>query len=123
MGEYYGHDYHSAEETLAKRAEAARQLIRLLCGEKGKQLADSVCDGLWRAEWNFKQAAEKLVNASQFKVDFGYYLLHKCKSLKEARLYWEKATQAYSDDRKLKADVDFGQWSKKIQESLTNDFC
>lgn len=117
MGEYYGYDYHNAEERLSRRIDAVKELVRQLCGERAKSLAECVCDELYRAMWSYKNEVDKIVAQHQFKIDFGYYLLHECKSIDDAQEWWKKAAAAFDNSKTSPANVAFENWRRCIDNA------
>lgn len=118
MSEYFGYDHASAESDLMDAINAVGELLRILCGESGRSLANAVMNNLQKTVWTYREATERAINNSLFKVDFGYYLVYECKSLKDAKKHWMDATRAFADDKTLRPHVEFEDWLKKIQKEL-----
>lgn len=111
---FYGYDVLDAEERLRNAVLSVMELMKIVCGDKAKNLAGAVSTGLMHKAFDLINAVDRELEQRQFKADFGYYILHECKSLKEAKRYFAREMADTSENSKLKPNADFERWRKEI---------
>ena len=122
MGERWNYDLCKAEDRINAAINALRQFLQETIGkgqtDKNSYLIDMVTESIRHSAFDFTQYARREIARHDFDRDFYFYILHKCKSLKEAREYLAKSVKAFSSDTELRETVDFDEWKKRIDKEL-----